>query len=185
MSVKSRLPIYVRATAIVLLIAMFHYVAGYRLMYSLGILYAKEDAKACMTQENGNTKKITFSVSDFNSLKWNEQNKEFLFHNEMYDVKTMQKSGNTYIVYAYQDNIETEIITALNNLEKELFHPDQTSKGAKSAENIMSSFQKDCTAASEFKINMYVLSGLLQSGFVAQQNSLQVFNTIWHPPASC
>jgi hypothetical protein len=179
---KSKFPIYVRAMAIIMLIAMFHYVAGYRLMYSLGILYTKEEAKECANEKNDNIKKITLSVSDYNSLQWSEENKEFSLNHQMYDVVSIQKSGNSYNITAYADDPETELITAFHNFEKELFHPDQSTNGTKSAEDVMSSFQKDYTAMCEFKISIFS-TGLAQL-FAKHQgwHSLQVPDNIWHPP---
>ena len=159
MPVKSRFPVYVRAIAFVLLFAMFHYIAGYRLMCSLGILYAKDEAQKSMAVKNDNLKKFTFSVSEYNSITWNEKDKEFSLNNEMYDVKSIQKSGIQYILTVYSDNDETKLLAAFHDLEKELFHPDQSSKGAKSVEDLMSSFQKECTPASEFKINIFIVRG--------------------------
>ena len=174
MSVKLRFPVYVRVMAIVLLIAMFHYVAGYRLMYSLGILYSKEEAKECMVQKSSNIQKLTLSTAEYNSLKWSEANKEFSYSNEMYDVVGIQKSGVNYIITVYADNDEMEWLTAFHDLEKEIFHPDQNSKGAKSAEDVMSSFQKECTTVSEFKINTFA-TGLFQPTYAVKQHSQQVF----------
>jgi hypothetical protein len=182
---KSRSSIYVRTIAFILLIAMFHYVAGYRLMYSLGILYAKDEAKECMVEKENN-KKLTFNSSEYNSLKWSEANKEFSYNSQMYDVVSIQKSGGTYYIIAYVDDPETELVEAFHSFEKELFHPDQNANGTKSAENIMSSFQKDCTPIYEFKVNSYIQSGLSSQPVIAdKQQPLYVSDNIWHPPATC
>jgi hypothetical protein len=182
---KSKTPIHIRAMAIVMLFAMFHYMVGYRLMYSLGILYAKDEAKECMNMKNNSTQKITLSASEYNSLKWTEKDKEFSFNNEMYDVVSIQKAGNKYIITVYSDNTETSWVTSLHNYEKELFYPDQTTKGAKSAEDIMSSFQKDYTSAPEFKLHIFACTGHIQPGMDIQQHPLQVPKNIWHPPTVC
>ncbi len=183
MTPKKGYPIYVRAIAFIMLVAMFHYVAGYRLMYSLGILYSKEQAKECMVEKN-NVQKLTLSAADFNSLKWTEGNNEFSFHNEMYDVTSIQKSGDNYIITVYTDDKETGWVSSFHNFEKEIFHPDQNSKGAKSAEDVMSSFQKEYTTVSEFKINIFA-TGLSQPTIDAQQHLQQISYTIWHPPVNC
>ena len=179
---KSRSSTGVRAIAFIMLLAMFHYVAGYRLMYSLGILYAKDEAKVCMT-ENTNIKKINFSTADYNSLKWNEKNKEFSYNNQMYDLVNIMKSGTIYCISVYADDPETELVATFHHFEKQLFHPDQTNKSTKSAEDIMSAFQKDFTPASEFKIYIFSLNRLLQPQVVFQQPPLQASDNIWHPPA--
>ncbi len=176
---------FVRAMAMILLIAMFHYVAGYRLMYSLGILYAKEEAKECLVEKKANTQKLTFSTADFNSLSWSDNNKEFSLNNEMYDVATIEKSGSKFIVTVYSDENETSWISSLHNFEKELFHPDQSTKGNKSAEDVMSSFQKECTTTSEFKITVFASDGQVQSNAAIMQQSQQDIDNIWHPPATC
>ena len=183
MTPKKEYPVYVRAIAFIMLVAMFHYVAGYRLMYSLGILYAKEQAKECMV-EKSNIQKLTLSAADFNSLKWTEHNKEFSFNNEMYDVTGIQKSGDNYIITVYTDDKETGWVSSFHNFEKEMFHSDQSNKGAKSAEDIMSSFQKEYTTVSEFTINIFA-TGLSQPAFDAQQHPQQISHTIWQPPVNC
>lgn len=164
---------------------MFHYVAGYRLMYSLGILYSKEEAKVCMADKNHNLQMFTISYSNYNTIQWNEENKEFSLHNQMYDVVSIQKSGKNYILTVYTDDKETGWVLSFHNFEKEIFHPDQSTKGAKSAEDVMSSFQKDCTPASEFKITIFAFTGLFQPKTAVQQHPLQVSDNIWHPPAGC
>jgi hypothetical protein len=181
MTVKPSTAVYVRAIAFIMLIAMFHYVAGYRLMYSLGILYSKEEAKECMV-EKSNIQKLTLSASDYNSLKWTEDNKEFSYNNGMYDVISIQKSGDSFIIKVFADDKETGWVSALHSYEKDFFHPDQSTKGAKSAEDVMSSFQKDCTPASGFKITVFA-SGLSKPSVACiSGHSLQVSDNIWHPP---
>ncbi len=182
MLVRSRFNIFVRATAFIMLIAMFHYVAGYRLMYSLGILLAKEQAKESMVEKKSSTQKIVLSTADYNALNWTEDNKEFSYNNEMYDVNNIQKSGDNYILTVYSDDKETGWVSSLHNFEKEIFHPDQSGKGAKSAENVMSSFQKDFTTLSVFKVNIYTVSGLIQPVVADKKQPLQATNNIWHPP---
>lgn len=176
---------HIRIAAIIMLFAIFHYVAGYRLMYSLGILYAKDEAKECMVEKNSNIQKITLSSADYNSLKWTEKNKEFTLHNQMYDVRKIQKCGDNYIITVYSDTLETGWLASLHSYEKELFQPDKSAKGTKSAEDVMSSFQKNCTPSSEFKIHIFASSGLIQPVYVVEQHHLQLPDNIWHPPTNC
>jgi len=184
-SVKPKFPVYVRAITVVMLFAMFHYMVGYRLMYSFGILYAKGEAKECMIKKNNNTQKLTFSTTDYNSLKWTEKGKEFSLNNEMYDVVSIQKAGDNYTMTVYSDKTETGWVASLHDYEKELFHPDQTTKGTKSAEDVMSSFQKEYTPSSEFKIHIFASMGLNRPNNAVQRHPLQVSDNIWHPPTIC
>jgi hypothetical protein len=185
MLTKPRFPRYVRAIAIVMLIAMFHYVAGYRLMYSLGLLYAKEEAKECMMEKKNGSQKLTLSAADYNSLKWTESGKEFSFNHQMYDVLNVTLSGSNYVIGVYPDDDETNWVVAFHDFEKEMFHPDQSTKGAKSAEDVMSAFQKDCTPVCEFNISIFSSTRLIQPAIADEQHPLQVPDTIWHPPAAC
>jgi hypothetical protein len=182
MSVKLTYPIAVRAIAFIMLFAMFHYVAGYRLLYSLGVIYTKNEAKECVV-EKSNIKKLILSESDYSSLKWTEENKEFSFHNEMYDALAIEKAGTSYIITAYADDPETEIVSAFHHFESELFHPDQTNKTSKSAEDVLSSFQKDCTSPSDFNMHLFASEGNNNLIIDARQKlPLKVFKAIWHPP---
>lgn len=167
-----------------LLFAMFHYVAGYRLLYSLGIIYSKMQAKECMADKTG-IKKITFSASGYNTLKWTQKNKEFSFHKQMYDVMEIQKTGNNYVMAVYADNPETKLVAALHQYENELFHPDQSTKSSKSAEDIMSSFQKEYLATSDFKIHLFAFNQLFLFNRDVQQHHVQIPDNIWHPPLGC
>ncbi len=184
MRVKLGFSTYIRAIAVVLLFAMFHYVAGYRLFYSLGIIYSKVQAKECMAEKT-DIKKMTLSISDYNSLKWNQKNKEFSFHNQMYDIVALQKTGNNYIIAVYADSPETKLVAALHQYENELFHPDKSNKGTKSAEDIMSSFQKEYISTTDFKIDLFALNKLLPSPTDVKQHHLQIPDNIWHPPLCC
>jgi hypothetical protein len=182
MSIKLRSPVYVRATAIVILFAMVHYMVGYRLLYSLGILYTKDEAKQC-TVDNTKNKKFTLSAAEYKALKWTEENEEFSLNNQMYDVASIKKTGTNYTITAYADDPETELVTAFHNFESALFQPDQSNKSAKSAEDIMSAFQKECTPAAQFKINVFALNRLFQPVVICLGGqSLQVSDNIWHPP---
>jgi len=169
----------------VVLFAMVHFTVGYRLVYSLGILYAKEQAKELMVEKNNTIKELHLTASDYNSLKWTEKNKEFYFNNEMYDVSGIEKSGYGYTIKVFCDNMETGWVVSLHSYEKELFHPDQSAKGTKSAEDIMSSFQKDYTPPSEFKISIFIHNLGIQPIQTIQAPSLIVFDNIWHPPYTC
>jgi len=184
MPVKSAFPVYIRTIAIVLLFAMFHYVAGYRLLYSLGLIYTKNEAKECIIDKR-DIQQLIIPASEYNSLKWTEKNREFSFHKQMYDIVSIQKVGGNYVITAYADNPETKLVATFHHFENELFHPDKSNKGAKSAEDIMSSFQKEYVSITDFKIHLFALNK--QFGFAGdvKQHHLQIPDNIWHPPLSC
>jgi hypothetical protein len=183
MSPKSTFPVYIRTIAFVMLVAVFHYVAGYRLMYSLGILFAKQEAKECMIEKKNQVSKLTLTASEFKSLTWTEDNKEFSFNNEMYDVTGIQKSGDNYIITIYMDDKETQWTSSYNDFEKQVYSTDQPSKSNKSAEEIMSAFQKEFTPVSAFKINSFASTNLRLNTIANGQYSLSLPDNIFHPPS--
>lgn len=56
----------------------------------------------------------------FNKLQW-KHNKEFKWNNAMYDVVQIQKVINGFVILAYEDNIETEIIRSCRKGIKMMF----------------------------------------------------------------
>jgi len=185
MRVKPRYSIVVRTIAMAMLFAMFHYMVGYRLIYSLGVLHAKEEAKESIGEKGNNIKTLTLTASEFDSLKWTEKGKEFVYNNDMYDMAGIQRSGDNYTITVFCDVDETNWVASLHNYEKEFFHPDQSAKGTKSAESIMSSFQKDFTPPTEFKVPFFSSKGPSQPIFAVQQHILKISTSIWHPPVNC
>ena len=184
MSTKPWLQVCFRAIAFVMLIAMFHYVAGYRLMYSLGILFAKQEAKECMVEKKAETQKITLTASEYQSLQWTEDNKEFSLNNEMYDVVSIQKSGDSYIINVYSDDKETQWTANYHDFEKQIYHSDQSSKSNKSAEEVMSSFQKEFTPPSQFVISNLQFTVIKTPAVAFEQHSLSLPDNIFHPPTN-
>lgn len=185
MPIKAKLSVHVRAIAVIMLFAMFHYMVGYRFVYSLGILYAKEQAKELIGKQSNKMKELDLTASDYNSLKWTEKGKEFCLNNEMYDVAAVEKYGDNYVFKVYCDNAETGWAASLHNYEKEVFYPDQNAKGTKSAEDVMSSFQKDYAPEAGFKMPLISITGIIHSLPAFQQPSLKIPDPIWHPPYNC
>lgn len=190
MSVKTAHQKYIRATAFLMLLAMFHYVAGYRLIYSIGILFAKQEAKECMVEKNQNERTQNFvslhlSASDYASLKWTEDNKEFFFNNEMYDVSSIQKWGDSYVITVFVDDKETQWTSSYHDFEKEIYHSDQSSKGAKPAEELSSAFQKEFTPETQLTIYNSQCTIVKMPVVVIRQHSVSLPDNIFHPPSNC
>ncbi len=164
---------------------MFHYVAGYRLMYSIGIFLAKQEAKECMVEKKDHVKKITLSASDYSSLKWTEDNKEFSFNNEMYDVSAIQKSGSNYIITVFVDDKETQWVTSYHDFEKQIYHADQSNKGTKSAEELSSAFQKEFAPEVQLTIDNSEFTVVKMPVVAIMQHTLSLPDNIFHPPSNC
>lgn len=171
-----------RAISVLLLFVMFHYVAGYRLLYGLNILLVKQNSKETIKSNRSNIEKLTLSLSEFNSLKWTEELKEFNYKNQLFDVVNIEKSGSCYVISVYHDINESSCQNAYHDVENELFHSDQSSKGAKPIEDVLSSLQKDCTPAVEFTFNIYSGDMLSYHAVADRQPTLRLPCHVWHPP---
>ena len=62
-------------------------------------------------------KEGNISNSDFS---WEEENKEFLYKEEMYDVVAMHIKGDTIIIRCYKDNKETDFRTNIMRYMKQI-----------------------------------------------------------------
>jgi hypothetical protein len=185
MSVKLRFPIYIRAMAIVLLFAMFHYVAGYRLMYALGILYAKEEARECITEKSPGIKILMLTSSDYNSLKWTEKGKEFNFKGQLYDVAGMEQQNGSYKVTVYEDENERMAVNQLNESDKMLNSSASPVKELPAGICLLDLLQKEYRPQLRLSIKHIEDTPLIYISFSSDLPGNAPSVAIWHPPAIC
>lgn len=177
-----KLQVVLRTMAVSMTIAMLYYFAGYRIVYSFVIHDAKEDADFAIHHEAPLTK-MTFSVSEYNELKWTEKGKEFSLNKQFYDVVSIQKSGNTYTMEVYSDENETRWVEAMNDFINFIFRTD-TNK-TNHAESLLSAFQKEYTLLSKIKVAYIPDTKNIFYSYNSTSYSVLLIKPIWHPPASC
>ena len=174
---------WIRAVAVTLLIAMVYYFAGYRIVYSIVMHGAKEDA-AFAIKHHGTLGKLTISAAEYANLGWTEKNKEFTYNEQRYDLVSMQKSGDSVVLTVYNDKNETRWGKAMNDFVKELF-PSEKSKNTDPAEGFMSAFQKEYTPLEKIKIGYAPeTTKVFYDTERSSRIPLLISKPIWHPPAA-
>lgn len=174
---------WIRAVAVTLLIAMVYYFAGYRIVYSVVMHGAKEDA-AFAIKHHGTLNSITLSAAEYTTLNWTEKNKEFMYNGHLYDCIAIEKYGDSVVLKVYDDKNETRWAKAMNDFVKVLF-PTGKSQNTDPAEGFMSAFQKEYTPLEKIKVGYAPETTKV---FYDTQRSTRIplllSKPIWHPPAA-
>lgn len=90
----------------ILILALFIYQSiGYYISFSIN------------KYNNINNNKIitvfNFSKKEFHKINWKKKNKEFIYNNNLYDIKSITNNKENIIIYCFADDKETSIY---NNL---------------------------------------------------------------------
>jgi hypothetical protein len=56
-------------------------------------------------------KVLTFSTTEFQSIQWTEENREFTLDGKMYDVARVEQKNDVYTVYCEHDAFEDAVIS--------------------------------------------------------------------------
>jgi len=179
---KLRFPLWMRTIAVTLLIALIYYFAGYRLVYSLIIHGAKEDASFAIEHKQGIIKELDFSSAEYALLKWTDKDKEFSLNDQLFDIISIQQIGGKYILQVYADKNETRWVKALNTFIKGIF-PTHPGKGMDNAETLSSALQKEYTPPGHVRVGLVPETKTVQYADTQSHTSTQVKKPIWHPPA--
>ncbi len=179
---KINFPLWMRSVAVTLLIAMLFYFAGYRLVYSIIIHGAKEDASFAISHKQALVKELELTASEYSLLKWTEKDKEFSFNDQLYDIVSIQQTDGKYIIQVYADKNETGWVNAMNTFIKGVFSTHQ-GKGMDNAESLSSAFQKEYTPTGHMKLDHVPETKTVQYSDTERHISTQLKKPIWHPPA--
>jgi hypothetical protein len=173
----------VRITAVALLLAMVYYFAGYRIVYSLVMNNAKEEASFAMKSQ-GSLTNINFSAKEFAGIKWTEKNKEFDYNGELYDLAGIQKNGASFTLHVYCDKNETHWAKAMNDFIKCIF-PVGHNNGPVQAEGFLSAFQKEYVPMHKTVIAYCPASAKNAhcTADIKNHRTLLLLKPIWHPPS--
>lgn len=178
-----RTPIWIRTVAATMLVAMVYYFAGYKLVYIALTHNARQEASNALKNKNVVLEKLSLKESEYNTLTWTEGHKEFMHKGQLYDIVSVTKLGNTYLVQAYSDKNETQWVKALNNFVKQLF--PSTSNSNKTAESIIVAFQKEYMPTSVMCIISPDATLIKQYSQPMNIANLCSDTSIWHPPTCC
>ncbi|HXB13832.1 MAG TPA: hypothetical protein VNZ45_17720 [Bacteroidia bacterium] len=181
---KINMPLWMRTIAVTLLIAMLYYFAGYRLVYSLIIHGAKEDAAFAIGHKQALVKELELTASEYSMLKWTDKDKEFTFNDQLYDIVSIQQTDGKYIMQVYADKNETGWVNAMNTFIKGAFST-HSGKGMDNAESLSSAFQKEYTPTGHIRVGHVPETKTVQYSDTERHSSTQLKKPIWHPPACC
>jgi len=125
----------------ILLICLLVYIGGYQLFYCLYQQSLKTEMKAYL-KENKTSKfgtRLEFEIEGNQikdkSFSWEEENEEFRYHNELYDVVNIENQECKLILICIKDNDENQ----LENQLKEIHKINKTGS-SKSSQNNFKSF---------------------------------------------
>jgi len=166
-----------------MLFAMVYYFAGYRLVYFLLTSDAKYAALTAIKSKGTKFEDININTAEYNKLIWTEGNKEFIYNGQLYDIVSLSKVDNNYIINAYCDKNETQWVKALHNFVKQLFPAN--GKNNKNIESILTAFQKEYLPLQKITFNPSYFTCIKQYSHTMDVSSVCPDKGIWHPPSCC
>lgn len=181
--VTTRTPMWIRLVAATMLVAFVYYFAGYRLFSYILTLHAKSEA-ALVIKNKSSVETLTMSTEEFSQLKWTEDGKEFTLDGQLYDISSVTKTDNGYVLKVYFDKNETGLVKSLHDFVKELFPADNT-KDSKDAEGFMSAFQKEYLQVNKFQLTSPSAISLINYSDSFTIPAQISGSGVWHPPAVC
>ena len=92
---------------------------GYHFLFEIQLSRAKSEMKNCIPQflKSGKITKLKLNVDEAKTLEWENEN-EFKYKDEMYDVIERHTEGNSLIINCIPDNKETIIVNEYLKLNK-------------------------------------------------------------------
>jgi hypothetical protein len=95
--------------AVILLLVFLYNVSGYYIWFKLEQYNIKSEIR-----NNSEIKALTLIIIPLNGksgLVWTEDNKEFIYHGEMYDVVKVKTGNNSKYYYCINDKKEKQLLT--------------------------------------------------------------------------
>jgi hypothetical protein len=181
---KLSFPLWMRTIAVTLLTALIYYFAGYRLVYSLIIHSAKEDASFAISHKQALVKELQLTAAEYPMLKWTDKDKEFTFNDQLYDIVSIQQTDGKYVLHVYADKNETGWVNAMDSFIKGVFST-HSGKGMDNAESLTTAFQKEYAPTGHVKVDHMPETKTVQYSDTERHTSTQLKKPIWHPPACC
>lgn len=175
-----------RIAAIFLTMIFLLYLGGMQLMYWVRIDTAKHQASALIQNNKANASNTTefiLTPSQYNSLNWSDRNKEFTIEGQRYDITGIEYLSNGVKIICYQDNPETEVVSAFQKFAERLFSSHQQS--GNSDNDLISKITKEY-----LPLKLVVAPQIYERAFsliISEDiHSPLLFTAdIWHPPLSC
>lgn len=134
-----------KAISILLLSIFLFNTAGYYVFFKIAQIEIKKEIKKeiKLSLESEELTIIKFLNSEINTLHWIEKNKEFIYHDQMFDIVKSSSDSNETTFYCINDKQEKKLF---QNLEEQVLKQIETNKNSKSnsskknAENIVKTY---------------------------------------------
>ncbi len=134
-----------KAISIVLLGIFLFNTTGYYVFFKIAQIEIKKEIKKeiKLSLQNDELTVITFLNSDINTIHWIENNKEFIYHNQMFDIVKSSSNNNETTFYCINDKQEKKLF---QNLEVQILKQIEHTKNSKSdsskknADNIVKTY---------------------------------------------
>lgn len=113
-----------KSISFILLFCLLIYVGGYHLLYMLYQQGLKTEMKAYIKETHSSKfgSKFIFPFSngkiEDTSFSWEEENQEFRYHQELYDVISAKKTNDTIEIICLKDTDENFVESQMNEIHK-------------------------------------------------------------------
>jgi hypothetical protein len=98
-----------RIISVILLFVFLYNIGGYYIWFKLEQINIKSEIQN--TSEVKTLTLITVSLHGKSDIIWTEENKEFIYHGEMFDVVKVKTDNNSKYYYCINDKKEKQLIT--------------------------------------------------------------------------
>jgi hypothetical protein len=117
-----------KTITISLLLLLLFSQAGYYLIYKFQQHQIKESAKKeLLSKLPESSLEIIDAHANRNEIRWEEKNKEFYLHGQMYDVAFIKVVDGKILIYCLNDSKEEDLLKSLANTVKSV--NDQSNSG--------------------------------------------------------
>ncbi|HTA26728.1 MAG TPA: hypothetical protein VK809_02990 [Bacteroidia bacterium] len=174
-----------KATSIFLTLTFLLYLGGIQIMFWVKMSECKQEAQALVHGHKLSRRNIidfSFTPSEYSSLSWSEENKEFTYKGQRYDIIEMKYFSDEIIVNCYPDKDETDLVDAFSGFIKKMFSSPQ--HGSDNNNEIVSKIVKEYLP-SEPLVPCYYSKVLtsVEARFVLVNLSAKT-DCVWRPPTS-
>ncbi|HXB13834.1 MAG TPA: hypothetical protein VNZ45_17730 [Bacteroidia bacterium] len=175
-----------KGSSIFLSLIFMLYLGGMQVMYWVKIESAKKEASVFLTgnkfQQNTCTK-FMFSKAEFNKLDWSDNNKEFKYKGQLYDISQIKYLANGVELTCYSDNTETEVVNAFHSFIEHIY--TSHSQSGSNDNDMISKIIKEYVSVKTAPLPDSVFTNPSPGAAQANNYTFSLPASIWHPPASC
>jgi hypothetical protein len=175
-----------KGSSIVLSLIFMLYLGGMQVMYWVKIESAKKEASVFLSsnkfQQNTSTK-FMFSRAEFDKFDWSDNNKEFKYKGELYDISQIKYLVNGVELACYSDNTETEVVNAFHSFIEHIYASHSQSGGGDN--DLISKITKEYVSVKTAPMPGSFYTNTSPGAAQANKYTFSLPASIWHPPASC